>query len=206
MVDTLTEVLPADWKVAAGRLNDLGVFADEEQKFPGPSTIRREMLQFEATVRKEGYTGRPLSMIEVDRPNEGVDFVVFDRARLGDHLTAVATWSQDYANRWQKRVEARVKDWIKRLNDLKATIQGWLPSGAAIVDLSPTPMHEEMMKRFRVPEAKMPTFEIHMGPKRIMRVQPKGLWIIGANGRVDLITSNSISDSRRQISASVRHL
>ena len=34
----------------------------------------------------------------------------------------------------------------------------------------------------------MPVFEIRAGSQRVMRVQPKGLWIIGANGRVDLIT------------------
>jgi hypothetical protein len=184
----LTEVQPAEWKVAADRLNDVGVFADEERRFPGPSTIRRELEQFETKVRSRGYTGRPLSIAEIDRPKEGVDFVIFDRTRIGDHLTAVATWSQDYAARWQERVEAGIADWIKRLNDLKATIQGWLPPDASVVDRPPTRMHEELMKRFRVPPAEMPTFEILQGERRLMRVQPKGLWIVGANGRVDLIT------------------
>ena len=44
------------------------------------------------------------------------------------------------------------------------------------------------MQRFGVEPRKMPAFEIRAGKQRVMRFQPKGLWIIGANGRVDLVT------------------
>jgi hypothetical protein len=45
-----------------------------------------------------------------------------------------------------------------------------------------------LMRRFDVSPREMPVFELRSGPERVMRIQPKGLWIIGANGRVDLIT------------------
>jgi hypothetical protein len=49
-------------------------------------------------------------------------------------------------------------------------------------------MSEELMRRFDVDARMMPAFEIRAGNQRILRFQPKGLWIIGAKGRVDLIT------------------
>jgi hypothetical protein len=70
-------------------------------------------------------------------------------------------------------------------------MEKWLPEGMAITGRAPTPMLEELMRKFNVGPAEMPTFEIVRGTERVMRVQPKGLWVIGANGRVDLITKNA---------------
>jgi hypothetical protein len=61
----------------------------------------------------------------------------------------------------------------------------------SIANRTPTVMHEELMRKFNVPPTQMPTFEVIRGTERVMRVQPKGLWIIGANGRVDLITKKA---------------
>jgi hypothetical protein len=188
MATTLDYVPDSAWQIAADRLNDVGVFADEDRQFPTPSAIRRDLPRFDQLVRRHGYIGRPLSVEEIDRPAEGVTFVVFDRTKLGNSQVAQATWSQDYAGRRRRGVQKRVRDWISRLEQLRELMQNWLPAGVTISDRSPIQMHEDLMIQFGVPAAEMPTFDITDGSRRLLRVQPKGLHIIGANGRVDLIT------------------
>ncbi|MFZ0507288.1 MAG: hypothetical protein WAM29_04135 [Methylocella sp.] len=191
MVSELADVPREVWKTAVDRLSDVGVFADEERKFPSLPTLRRELAQFEMKLRSEDYKGGALAIDEVDQPGEGVNFLVFDRDKIGDARSAAAAWYREYQDRWHRRVGDSVRDWIRRLEDLKETMGRWLPSGMSIFDLPPIRMHEELMRKFNVQAASMPTFEVHEGQRKVMRVQPKGLWIIGANGRVDLITATS---------------
>jgi len=190
MTDALSDLSRDAMSRAASRLNQIGVFADEERMFPSVSTLRRGLAELRAILRSNGYTGGDLAIEEVDRAREGVTFLIYDRTKLGSTPSAELRWYQDYRDRWHRRVEERVKDWIDRLNKLKTTIQNWLPAGMSIADRPPTKMNEELMRSFNVPPANMPTFEILREVDKVMRVQPKGLWIIGANGRVDLLTAN----------------
>ncbi len=191
MLAELLDVPQAVWETAADRLRRIGVFADEEHKLPSLPLVRRNLGEFDAAVRAKGYTGGGLEVGEVDRPREGIDFLIFDHERHGNIRAAEAAWNGDYGNRWHEIVTRSVQDWIDRLTNLKATMASWLPGDMSIVDRPPTKMNEELMKGFNVPPAQMPTFEVHRGEARIMRVQPKGLWIIGANGRVDLTTAKA---------------
>ncbi|MCK1390111.1 hypothetical protein [Bradyrhizobium sp. 1] len=43
------------------------------------------------------------------------------------------------------------------------------------------------MRKFHVARANMPSFDILREGTPVMRFQPKGLWTIGANGRIDLV-------------------
>jgi hypothetical protein len=179
------------WQTAVSRLNQIGVFADEERVLASLPTLRGELTTFESTLRSKGYTGGALEIDEIDQPRNGVTFLIFDKAKLSDVHSAEVAWEHEYHNRWHKRVQDSVQDWLKRLHSLKNTMQGWLPSGLSIVDRPPIPMNEGLMRKFSVPPADMPTFDVQKGSNRVMRVQPKGLWIIGANGRVDLTTATA---------------
>jgi hypothetical protein len=191
MVGIVADIPQDMWEMAVSRLNQFGVFADEERGFPGSSMLHHEFGAFETTLRSKGYTGGPMEIEEIDQPKNGVSFLIFDQAKHGDVRSAAVAWEQEYWDRWHKLVADSVTDWLQRLDALKVTMQSWLPVGMSIVDLTPTPMNEELMRKFRVAPVKMPTFEVRKGPIRIMKVQPKGLWIIGANGRVDLITATA---------------
>ena len=142
-------------------------------------------------MRAEGYVGGQLGTGELEHPRNGVDFLIFDRSKLLSADAALLTWNNDYYARWHNIVQDRVSDWIARLNDLQTTMQSWLPLNMSIVQRPPIVMHEELMVKFNVPPNQMPSFDIVSGSSRIMRVQPKGLWIVGANGRVDLITRDA---------------
>jgi hypothetical protein len=187
----LPDVSHEAWSAATTRLRSTGVFADEERMFPSSSVLRKTIAQFQKMVQSEGYRGGDLEIDEIDRSREGVDFLIFDRQRHSDIHSAVDAWYSDYVDRWRTRITESVADWIRRLEQLKTTMQTWLPPDMSVVDRPPTPMYEELMRKFKVPMAQMPTFEVRRGTERVMRVQPKGLWIIGANGRVDLITTTA---------------
>lgn len=186
-VGLLDEVSPNTWQEAAALLNQVGVFANEGRKFPSPGVLEGNASDLEKRLRAHGYTGGPIDFIEVDPPREGVTLLVFDQDQIPDPTSAQSRWYEDYRKRWKRRVTERLSDWLQRLEDLKRDMQAWLPAGYSLRDRPPVPIHEELMRKFGVAPAKMPSFDIVQGSTPILRVQPKGLWTIGANGRVDLV-------------------
>lgn len=203
MLDSLSDVPERSIQLAVERLNDIGVFADEERAFPSASALRRQLHELQTFFRENGYTGGDVVVEDLDRPQEGVSFLIYDGKKNGSAAAAELRWHDEYTARWHQRVIERVQDWISRLNTLKTTIEGWLPRDMSVVDRAPTLMHEEVMRKFGVPPANMPTFEIVRDSQKLMRVQPKGLWIIGANGRIDLVTARGswiLVDQSEQLS------
>lgn len=186
-VGLLDEVSPKTWQEAAALLNQVGVFANEGGKFPAPGMLEGNASDLEKILRAHGYKGGPIDFIEVDPPREGVTLLVFDQDQIADPTTAQSRWYEDYRKRWNRRVTERLSDWLQRLDNLKRDMQAWLPAGYSLRDRPPVPIHEELMRKFGVAQEKMPSFDIvHVGTP-ILRIQPKGLWTIGANGRVDLV-------------------
>ena len=83
-------------------------------------------------------------------------------------------------------IRRRVDDWEARLNGLFTLIGGWLPEGWQARQGAPVVMHEELMRLFGVAAKRMPTLELRDRAGSMARFVPRGLWIIGSNGRVDL--------------------
>ncbi len=83
-------------------------------------------------------------------------------------------------------VRRRVKDWEGRLNDLYAVIGDWLPDGWGARKGTPVMMHEELMRNYGVAAKRIPTLELLGRSGEIVKVEPRALWIIGSNGRIDL--------------------
>lgn len=188
MPSNLASISNNTWTTLVSRLTSVGVFADEERQFPGIETLRHELAEFGELLSANGYGGGPIAIEEIDQPENGVSFLVFDQTIHGDVRSANIAWKNEYWQRWHDKVTERVNDWLLRLSKLKALMESWLLPGMTIVDRPPTLMNEELMRKFGVGPAAMPTFDVQEATRRVMRVQPKGLWIIGANGRVDLIT------------------
>jgi hypothetical protein len=187
------DVAPETLGEAARVLNAVGVIDDEAGKLPDISRLGFAVQDLETALRRAGYVGGTLAYVELDPPKEGASFLIFDTAKVADEASAELHWYQNYQERWKSRVKTRVEDWISRLEQLKNNVKNWLPSQFQMKDRAPVSMREEMMRRFKVPQADMPAFDIVQGAAPIMRVQPKGLWIVGANGRVDLIRRDGSS-------------
>jgi len=65
-------------------------------------------------------------------------------------------------------------------------------------------MHEELMRRLNVPARDLPVLDLSYQGKSSARIEPRGLWIIGANGRLDLLVGSRhyvIIDSAENLEA-----
>jgi hypothetical protein len=85
-------------------------------------------------------------------------------------------------------VEERVRDWKNRLRALFQEVRAWAEANGWRIDDSTVGMHEELMQKFDVPATKQPTLRLDRENGYAL-FKPKGLWVIGANGRIDLYTS-----------------
>ena len=90
----------------------------------------------------------------------------------------------------KQQVEKRVRDWKKRVSDLYSTIKLWLKESE--YSLKPGPkltMYEELMSQFKVPSTEVDTADIYKDKTFVLTIKPNGLWIIGANGRIDILST-----------------
>jgi hypothetical protein len=86
-------------------------------------------------------------------------------------------------------IEQRVDDWEKRIADLYSSIKGWLaplPS-YEVKERQDVKMYEELMQKNEVPERTLTSLDIYFEGRIVAAVKPIGLWIVGANGRVDIL-------------------
>jgi len=84
-------------------------------------------------------------------------------------------------------VERRVLDWERRLQELYTTLEAWLPAGWSAERRRDIRMDEPLMQKFGVAERQLPELRLICDGALGATVQPRGLWIVGANGRVDLL-------------------
>jgi hypothetical protein len=82
-------------------------------------------------------------------------------------------------------VQRRVDDWARRIESLYAQIESWLPPAWTAERARTVRMHEELMQSFHVPARELPVLDLKDGTRRVATIEPRGLWIIGANGRLD---------------------
>jgi hypothetical protein len=94
------------------------------------------------------------------------------------------------ANLTKEDVQRRVDDWLKRLSSLFDETRKWAQEhGWSTSDAGKVPMVEELMRKYDVPQAEQPTLKLTDSKGAFALFKPKGLWIIGANGRIDLYTT-----------------
>ncbi|MCP4348250.1 MAG: hypothetical protein GY795_22410 [Desulfobacterales bacterium] len=89
-------------------------------------------------------------------------------------------------------IESRVNDWVKRVEDLYSVVKAALANSEGIECKSAkyTTMHEELMQNFGVLPKKVPILDLYKDKTLIASFKPVGLWVIGANGRIDILTKS----------------
>ncbi|MYG25627.1 MAG: hypothetical protein F4213_06335 [Boseongicola sp. SB0677_bin_26] len=85
-----------------------------------------------------------------------------------------------------EHIRRRVDDWEDRVSALFDEFGDWLPDGWEARAGGRVEMNEEMMRKFGVAPKRMPTLELRNREGQVARLVPRGLWIVGGNGRVDL--------------------
>jgi uncharacterized DUF497 family protein len=88
-------------------------------------------------------------------------------------------------------IAKRVSNWVDRIEALYTAIDGWLPDGWTIVRRDSVVMHEELMRKLDIPPRQLPTLIMHKQDGTGAQLQPRGLWIVGTNGRLDLLTGHN---------------
>lgn len=91
----------------------------------------------------------------------------------------------------KQHVEKRIDDWKKRVSDLYSTIEIWLKSSNYYIKRgSKLKMYEELMSEFNVRPTEVDTADIYnLDNKIVLTIKPRGLWVLGANGRIDIISN-----------------
>jgi hypothetical protein len=177
-------------------LNALGVVGNEGDWRFDAQDLPESQDELHALLKKAGYRGGGPKTEPLTPPHDGVDVLIYDPTRYVNAGEAEEARERDYRNRWHDQIERRADDWLNRLSQLRSQISAWLMETPdlktlTIVDRPAATMSEELMMRFGVPPKQMPVFEIRNDGQRLVRFQPKGLWIIGANGRVDIVSKNA---------------
>lgn len=92
----------------------------------------------------------------------------------------------------REHISNRIADWKKRVENLYKEIEKWLKTEPifSINIGNPIPMYEELMQSFQIKQTEVETADVLKGKKIVLSFKPKGLWMIGANGRLDILTRN----------------
>ncbi|NJL50863.1 MAG: hypothetical protein HC909_04250 [Blastochloris sp.] len=104
--------------------------------------------------------------------------------------TVLEELTQDELTR--EHVQQRVDDWVQRINKLYEDVESWLPFGWTARRAGLIIMQEDLMKKASVESCKLPTLELVEDGSANVQLRPYGLWIIGANGRIDLIKGRDL--------------
>jgi hypothetical protein len=87
-------------------------------------------------------------------------------------------------------IEERVKEWKRRLESLYAFVEEPLAAlkGVRCEKKRQVTMYEELMQNFDVNSQQLPILDIYRNETLIVSFKSIGLWVIGANGRIDILT------------------
>ena len=90
------------------------------------------------------------------------------------------------------RFKSRVDDWLARINLLYEQIEKWVQDYNEMVSLKNRhiKMHEKLMETHHISAKKIEILDICIQKEIILSFIPFGLWIFGANGRLDVVAKN----------------
>ncbi len=92
----------------------------------------------------------------------------------------------------QSYIKDRVKEWKGRINHMYLLVEGALSDKKNIVckKTRHTTLYEELMQKYNVDSEDIPILDIYKNKVIIATFKPVGLWVIGANGRIDILTES----------------
>lgn len=89
----------------------------------------------------------------------------------------------------------RIDNWMDRLSQLRKFVEEWIQERPdlelRLEDAAAVPMHEHLMQQYKIPERSMPAFKVLKENQQLALFRPAGLWVVGANGRIDVFTAKS---------------
>jgi len=90
----------------------------------------------------------------------------------------------------EEYVVKRISDWKLRINELYDLVQETLSCKEDIQCRTDrkSSMHEEFMHQFDINPINLPILEVYKRNDLILIFKPIALWVVGANGRIDIFS------------------
>jgi hypothetical protein len=108
-----------------------------------------------------------------------------------EELTPIDVWEKTDDGVFDRaHVIEEVDDWVRRIDGLYEDVSTWLKDRPILgFDRSRSVvMSEELMQKFAVTDRDLSVLDIVDGDQIIASFVPRGLWLIGSWGRIDIIT------------------
>ncbi len=106
-------------------------------------------------------------------------------------LPALDVWefNQDGSVFDRAKVAAEVEGWSTRVTALYDEVEAWArEEGLTALRDRTIPMSEELMQNYAVPDRDIPILDLLDGDTSVVTLKPDGLWLIGFDGAIDVIT------------------
>jgi len=121
-----------------------------------------------------------LTVIRLDESNLRVDYLV-----------PLNVWTRTSEGIFERqRVIDEVDDWLYRVEHLYSDVRAWLNDKRDLrfEQTRTVTMSEEMMQEFAVTDRDLSVLDVLRDDQVVASFVPRGLWLIGAWGRIDIIT------------------
>ncbi len=108
-----------------------------------------------------------------------------------DELIPIDVWDKNTTGIFTRtQVIKEVEDWVNRVSALYDDIRSWLGSRRDLrfERSRAVTMSEQMMQEFAVTDRDIPVLDVLNADQVIASFVPRGLWMIGSWGRIDVIT------------------
>lgn len=147
--------------------------------------VRRQLVEAEQTGRQqEVWFFNVDSLKLVVMRLDGSQLRIFE-------LVPLDVWAQTQGRLLTRaHIIERVDDWAAQVGRLYRSVQEWLVDQPRlrIEQSRDVTILEELMLKFAVSERVVPVLDILDAEQAVATFVPRGIWVIGARGRVDLIT------------------
>lgn len=153
---------------------------------------RRDLEQGTERLKEAAGPGRAREIWYLNTERLKLLVMRFENSHLHiDELMPLDVWENTEEGFFSRsQVIEEIEDWENRIEVLYGTVQAWLMD---FPDLRweqnrTVTMSEELMQKFAVTDRDLPILDILEGDQVIISFVPRGLWLVGAWGRIDVIT------------------
>ena len=153
---------------------------------------QRDLMQGHERLREAASIGQTLEVwyFNIERLKLTIMHRKEEKFQI-DELTPIDVWEKTAEGVFNRaRVVEEVEDWVCRVAVLYEQVRTWLVDrpGLRCEEGRTVTMSEEMMQQFAVTEREISVLDVLNEDQVIASFVPRGLWLIGAWGRVDIIT------------------
>lgn len=169
------------------------ILVDVKVREGGPR--RRDLDAARELLKRANEEGRKLEIWFFDVERLKLTVMRYDEVSrlLFDYFVPLNVWERTSEGIFERqRVIEEVEDWLSRLDDFYKGVQTWLAEKPDLrfEQTRTVTMSEELMQTFAVVDRELRILDVIRDDEVIISFVPRGLWLIGAWGRIDMITKD----------------